>query len=125
MTVANTEIVKATDTDMIRFYGAPMTGAWEAHVMKRGRHVLGVAGVIVQEDGELYGFMDLREWSRTPLVLRHILKYLKGLKERQIDKVRVAADTGYDRAEEFLKRLHFTPTDEVDHNGHRIWTWQG
>lgn len=89
--------------------------------MVKGDHVLGIGGLIVMEDGGVQGFMDLKGKSRRAVVFRHVLRYLAEKKRQGVMPIYTAADTRYPRAEEFLKRLGFVPTDETNDSGMRIW----
>ncbi len=116
-------ISKATKADIRRFYGIDMPTAWEGIVGKRGKLIVGVGGVFVTPDGEVQGFMDLSPYARKPLVFRYVIMYLRELKARGIDCIKVMCDTRFNRAEEFLLRLGFEKTDE-ETNGMRCWKWQ-
>lgn len=124
MTVAKIRIVEATNDDIRRFYGGTIGRPWQGKVVKKGRIVLGVSGVTVLDDGTIMAFMDLTDRARTPLVFRHVFRYLKSLSARGIGPVLAASDTSIPRAEEFLVRLGFEPTESFDPVGKRIWVCQ-
>lgn len=105
------KVEKATDKDFSRFYGVRVKTSWEGFVVKDGDLIVGIGGVLVLGDGTLWGFMDLGKKTRSPLLYRYVITYLKDLKERGIDKVHVNCSEHIPRAAAFLERLGFVRGD--------------
>ena len=124
MTVVKTVIVEATNNDVRRFYNGYINRPWQGKAVKKGRIVLGMGGVSVFDDGTIMAFMDLTEQAKTPIVFRHVLQYLNALAKKGAEPVLAAADASVPRAEDFLTRLGFEPTESFDPDGKRIWIWQ-
>lgn len=116
-------VVEATDKDFYRFYGFRMPNPWEGFAAKEGDLIVGMAGAYVMDEGHVMAFMDLTPKSRTPMVFRYVITYFKKLKARNVGLVFASCDDTIPRADEFLARLGFTPTDVVEDNK-RYWTWQ-
>ena len=122
--MVKTVIVEATNSDIRRFYNGYINRPWQGKAVKKGRIVLGIGGVSVFDDGTIMAFMDLTDKAKTPIVFRHVLQYLKALAKKGAEPVLAAVDTSVPRAEDFLMRLGFEPTESFDPDGKRIWVWQ-
>jgi hypothetical protein len=110
-------ITKATDKDFFKFYGVRVTTAWEGLVAKEGDLITGIGGVMVLADATLWGFMDLSKQSRTPMLFRYVITFLRELKARGVGNVQVTCSEHIPRAVEFLEKLGFTRD-----NGGDTWT---
>lgn len=118
------EIVAATDDDIARFYdGARITVPWRAKAIRLGRIVGGVGGVVQDGDGTWFAFLDVPRHLRTPVLYRHVKQGLLELAGAGATVVRATCNSDIPRADAFLRRLGFEPTQ--DYRGdERVWEWR-
>ena len=118
-----TQVSKATDEDVARYYsGAAITGEWIGYTARRDRRVLAVGGLIRMENDEWMGFLDMPIGIRSPLALRYAVKLLREAKERGAKSIVATCDEAIPRADAFLKRLGFESTDR-EFEGRTVWKW--
>ena len=112
-------VVDATDDDVARFYRSiQFHGDWTARCIRKGRLVAAMGGVMEIEPGVWFGFIDLPAHLRGPMLYRHTVKVLNEAKAKGARVIRAVCDTDIPRAEAFMRRLGFRPTDEG------VWEWE-
>lgn len=119
-----TSVSKATDDDIARFYGGiSLAGEWIGLARRRGRLVVAMGGIVRTDSGPWRGFMDIPPSERGASVYRHASRLLKDAAKSGADQVAVACDDTIPRAVEFLERLGFQKTDEIE-NDMAVWVWR-
>ena len=115
---------QATADDIARFFGGiRLTEEFFGLAGRKGRLVVGIGGVIKSPEGQWRGFMDVPDHVKTPMIYRYAKRILAEASARGAKSVQVACDDQVPRASEFLERLGFIPTEEVQNNM-VIWVWQ-
>ncbi len=114
---------EAREEDFIRFYkGVFPATDWRGKVMRRGRLVVAVAGIVEDPDGTYWGFLDLPPWERKRMVFRESKRFLDQCARDGIDCIRTTCDDSIERAEIFLERLGFERTGRtIDNKAEWIW----
>ena len=113
---------EAGDDEFARFFGISVNGFYRAMAMKRGRLIVGMAGIIEGDDGYHVGFLDLPIWERKRMLFRESVRFLKACADDGVTRITTTCDDRYPRAAEFLFRLGFEKTNN-EVNGLPVWVW--
>lgn len=114
-------VEKATDMDVARLHcRLSIPFPWEGLTAKKGKTVMGIGGVYVEDSGRVMAFLEIHPSLRKPLLYRYTITYLKQLKARGLDDIYVKCDTRFPKAEKFLERHGFKPTGEQE-DGMELW----
>jgi hypothetical protein len=105
-------IVPATDQDFLAFYGESPPEVWLGMAYKEQDRVLGMGTVIWNEHGCALGFVDRRRPVSAFAMHRAVLKVFAALKAAGEPAVYVMCDRRFPKAEYWLRRLGFIPTDD-------------
>ena len=121
------EFSVATPSDFRRYYrrAAPV---FTAYVARSDGRIVGMAGVMWDDDGRAWAFMDHRLPTDGPLpafaMHRAARRFLAVMRQVGEPAIYTAADTSVSpRAEAWLARLGFHPTDELNSDV-QVWKWQ-
>lgn len=113
----------ATPADYSGFYKADPPDVWTALVGRQGGRVVGMAGVVYDDYGRAWAFLDAL--IRPTFALhRQALRFFAAM--RQVGEPAIYTTCGYDqspRAEAWLRRLGFEITDEFGPTDQAIWKW--
>lgn len=100
---------KATEDDVARFYGGiEFTGDWEGYVIRKGKLIAAFAGIF-RNGEDWFAIFEVPAHLRTPTLYRRAKRFLAG----KTEPIKAVCDMRIPRAEEFMTRLGFEPTDEV------------
>lgn len=118
------DLIDATDEHIHRFYGNPLEANGKKFVKAYVRNgaVLGIAGIVEDEKGEWYGFIDNPTGFRKSYFYRTALKMAEIAKNNGAKKLKTICQHDIPRSEEFLTRLGFVETSE-EFQGKAIWEW--
>lgn len=113
----------ATPYDYKSYFGIDPPEVWTALVARQGRTIVGLGGVIYDEWGRAFGFLDSN--IKVPLcVHRHALRFMKAMRETGEPVVYTFCDRSVsDRAQAWLERLGFRPDEHMTVTGQDVWKW--
>ena len=118
------EITPASDDDFARFFGGiQVNGRWVGRAMRRGRLIAGFGGLIEQQDGEWFAFLEVPAEERKPHVYRHVLAAFADAKEQGAARITAWCDMSIPGALRLMQRLGFKKTDEMM-NDNEVWAWE-
>ena len=118
------QIERATDIDFVRFYKHEPPKEWIGYAVKKGKLVKSMAGVAKLEDGSFFGFLNITDKYRKPILFRQVLRaLLLAARELNATTVKTTCDLDIPHAEFFLRRLGFLPTDD-EINNQKVWVCQ-
>ncbi len=104
------------------YFGFDPPDVWTALVGRQGNTIIGMGGVIYDEWGRAFGFLDTSIRSFT--LHRQAIRFLKALRETGEPAVYTFCERSQSaRAEVWLKRLGFAPDEEMQVPGQDVWKW--
>lgn len=118
----------ATARDWRAYFRQPAPDIFTALIARRNGRVVGIAGVMWDDHGRAWGFMDHRLKPDEPLpafaMHRQARRFLEVMREVGEPAIYTGADTSRSpRAEAWLRRLGFEITDEFGTVEQAIWKW--
>lgn len=120
----HTEIVDATEDDIVRFYGPIVfQGRWVAKAIRKGSLVSAFGGLIEENEGEWLAFFEVPPHLRRPSIYRHIVAAFNEVKGHGAKVIKAICDTRIDGAEKLIRHLGFLPTDSTI-NGMQVFEWR-
>ncbi len=113
----------ATPYDFKSYFGIDPPDVWTAIVGKQGRQIVGMGGVIYDDWGRAFGFLDVNV-RPSFTIHRAAIRFLKAMKQAGEPVIYTLCDTSVsDRAEAWLKKLGFAPDEVMQATGQNIWKW--
>lgn len=111
----------ATEADFRSFYDRDPPEIWHAMCGDRDGKIVGIAGVVYDDDGIAIGFLDTHERPSFALhrAAKRFLAVMKAVGEKAIY---TSCEDSVPRAEEWLIRLGFKLLPDVV-DGQRLWRW--
>lgn len=116
-------IVPLDGREASRFFRHHLGSAIRGVAARDGLRTVIVGGILLGDDGRHWGFMDFRAGYATPLMLKHIKRFLAELKSEGAPAVYVAREARFEGSQRLLECCGFTRTDETI-DGREVWTWQ-
>ncbi|RVK73165.1 hypothetical protein CN159_02090 [Sinorhizobium meliloti] len=118
------KITPATDIDFARYYGGvQVAGRWVGRAMWRGRMIAGFGGLIETEEGEWVAFLEVPQEERKPHIYRHALAAFADAQREGARVIKAWCDVTIPGAERLMKRLGFSPTQEIM-DDKVVWKWE-
>ena len=117
------KIVPLDGREAARFFYRSIGSAVRGIAARRGQRTVVVGGVIRGDDGRHWAFMDFRPGYATPLMMRHIRRFLVELKKEGAPPIYAARDECLSSSRQLLERCGFTRTEETI-DGREVWIWQ-
>lgn len=117
------DIVPLDGREAARYFRHNLGSAIRGIAARSGRRTVIVGGILLGDDGRHWGFMDFRAGFATPLMLKHIKRFLADLKAEGAPAIFVAREASFAGSQQLLERCGFTRTDETI-DGREVWSWQ-
>jgi hypothetical protein len=115
--------IPLTEREMTRIYKVPISGTFRGLAGRRGMITVAAGGILVGDDGRVWGFIDLHPCARTPLLFRYVMRFLEECKEDGVKEIYVTRDASFETSEEFLTRIGFSKTTETFEDK-EVWIWR-
>lgn len=113
----------ATDADWWRYLARPLPLWWTGMTLEDEYMLLGLGGVYLGTDKRLWAFFTRARGVSIPISMQKGARILfASLAEAGVKEISAVADEDVAGSEFWMKRLGFTPTDQL-HKGLTIWTW--
>lgn len=105
-------LVDLTEIEFRRFYGREPPGPIFGWALRDGLLTLGVGGIVIDEYGERWAFVDALPSAPRSQWYRVAKRFLEKLRSLGVGTVK-AAPGEFATADRFLRRLGFVPTGEM------------
>lgn len=98
---------------------------WGGYTMLKYGVVIGYAGVCADKNGAYLWFHMMSYAEKNPYVMHRLaLKTIKEVKADGFTCIYASCQRNINGAAKWLERLGLKPTDKVDDEGRRVYTWQ-
>lgn len=116
-------VVPLDGREAARFFRQNVGNAIRGVAARSGKRTVIVGGILLGDDGRHWGFMDFRPGYATPLMLKHIKRFLKELRAEGAPAVYVAREESFPGSQQLLERCGFSRTEETI-DGREVWIWR-
>lgn len=116
-------IVPLDGREAARFFRSSIGTAVRGVAARDGRRTVIVGGILLGDDGRHWGFMDFRPGYATPLMLKHIKRFLAELRAEGAPAIYVAREETFPGSRQLLTRCGFSKTDEILED-REVWAWR-
>lgn len=116
------EIRELDPAELYRFFRLSVEGPVFGYAARDGIKTVAIGGVLFDEGGRAWTFLDFLPGRRGPWLYRYARKTLEIARELALESVSAVRDEQFSSSERLLTRLGFRRTDETI-DGKEVWIW--